>query len=341
LKKVTVVIPNWNGKELLEPCLVTLYRQEFQDFETIVVDNGSIDGSVSFLQECFPQVRVIRFENNAGFSAAVNAGILAAEGSYVALLNNDTEVHPLWLKQLVEALEADPQAGSAASKILFFSDSTSVNSAGDEFSFFGVAYQRRLRPGDSDLFNDSRYVFSACGAAALYRKALFATVGLFDEAFFAYQEDVDLGFRAQLAGYRCLFVPKAVVYHKYRRTSSKMPEMWFYLRERNKYFVLIKNLPASILLISMPLIVLHEAMCLAEAVWRRQLWIYCKARKGALSHLPHMLRRRQQVQTLRVVSNTYLTGLMHFKEPLRILFSRFQARGEVVRNSGNHVERQI
>jgi GT2 family glycosyltransferase len=338
---VSVIIPNWNGKELLEPCLESLGRQEFDDFETILVDNGSNDGSVSFVEKNFPQVRIIRFQENRGFSAAVNAGIVASRSPYVALLNNDTDVHPLWLETLLKALEANPQAGSAASKILFFSDPSSVNSAGDEFSFFGVAYQRRLTRGDADLFNKSQYVFSACGAAALYRRDLFEKIGLFDESFFAYQEDVDLGFRAQLAGYRCLFVPKAIVYHKYHRTSSRMPKMWIYLRERNKYFVLLKNLPALILFLCLPLIVLHEALCLVEAIWRGHLWVYCKARKDALRYLFQMLRKRRKIQAFRTVSNSYLLGLMHLREPVRILFFRLQTGAEAFWNSGNHIERQI
>jgi len=164
---VAVVIPNWNGKDLLGPCLESLYHQEFKDFETIVVDNGSTDESVPFIQELFPQVRVIHFEKNSGFSSAVNAGITAAESPYIALLNNDTEIHPLWLKELVEALEADPQAGSAASKILFFSDPSIINSAGDEFSWFGVAYQRGKGCMDSPRYNRPCFVFSACAGAAL------------------------------------------------------------------------------------------------------------------------------------------------------------------------------
>jgi len=320
LKRVTVVIPSWNGKDLLKPCLDSLYHQEFQDFVTIVVDNGSTDESVPFVKEHFPQVRVISFENNTGFSVAVNAGITAAESPYIALLNNDTEVHPLWLKELVEALEADPKAGSAASKILFFSDPTSVNSAGDEFSFFGVAYQRRLRPGDYDLFNEPRYVFSACGAAALYRKELFETIGLFDETFFAYHEDVDLGFRAQLAGYRCLFVPKAVVYHKYHKTLSRASSTWVYLKERNKYFVLIKNLPTRLVIICLPLIALHEGLCFLRAIGRGHMGVYFKALKDVLRNLPHLLRNRGWIQELRVVDDAYIRSVMCFKGPFRIFF---------------------
>ena len=323
MKRVSVIIPNWNGKELLGPCLDSLYRQEFDDFETIVVDNGSNDGSVSLVEKNFPQITIIRFKENRGFSVAANAGIAASDSPYIGLLNNDTEVDPLWLKELVAALDADPSAGSAASKILFFSDPKTVNSAGDEFSFFGVPYQRRLAQGDGDLFNERQYVFSACGAAALYRRELFQKVGLFDEAFFAYQEDVDLGFRAQLLGYRCLFVPRAIVYHKSRMTSSRVTGLRFYLNQRNKYFVLIKNLPAKLLILCLPLILLFEGFCLLRAILNGHLAIYFKALKDVWGHVPEMRRRRRQIQANRIKDDAYILSLLRFREPFRILFSGF------------------
>jgi GT2 family glycosyltransferase len=322
LKRVSVIIPNWNGKDLLGPCLESLHGQEFDDYETILVDNGSTDESVAFVEKNFPQVAIVRLEENRGFSAAVNAGISASRAPYVCLLNNDTEVDRRWLSTLVNALAADPESGSAASKVLFFSDPRSVNSAGDEFSFFGVAYQRRLTQGDTDLFNQARYVFSACGAAALYRRELFEKIGLFDESFFAYQEDVDIGFRSQLAGYRCLFVPDAVVYHKYHKTSSKVANLWMHLRERNKYFVLIKNLPANFFFLCLPLFLLHEALGLSQAVRLRHIKVYFSARRDVWHHLPQLLRSRRQIQSQRVVSDAYLFGIMRFREPLRVLFYR-------------------
>jgi len=325
LKQVSVIIPNWNGKDFLGPCLESVYRQEFKDLETIIIDNGSSDGSVSFVENNFPQVRVIRFEQNTGFSSAVNAGILASSTPYVAMLNNDTEVHPLWLKELVASLETDPKAGSAASKILFSSDRHSVNSAGDEFSWFGVAYHRRLARGDAHLYDEPRYVFSACGAAALFRKELFDAVGLFDESFFAYQEDVDLGFRAQLLGYRCLFVPRAIVYHKSRMTSSRVIGLRFYLNQRNKYFVLIKNFPAKLFILCLPLILLFEGFCLLRAIVSGHLIIYFKALKGVSDHFPEMFRRRRQIQANRIKDDTYIRSLLRFREPFRIFLSGFGA----------------
>jgi len=196
---------------------------------------------------------------------------------------------------------------------------------------FGVAYQRRLTRGDSDLFNESIYVFSACAAAALYRKQLFEKIGLFDEAFFAYQEDVDIGFRAQLAGYRCLFVPKAIVYHKYHATSSRVSSLRVCLIERNKYFVLVKNLPTRLLLLCLPLVALHEGLCFITALRRGYLGVYFKALKDLWAHFPQMLRNRRYIQTHRVVDDAYVRSLMHFREPLRLFFYRLGALRSVKR----------
>lgn len=322
MKRVSVIIPNWNGRELLGPCLESLYLQEFNDFETVLVDNGSTDGSAAFVEKNFPQVRIIRLDENRGFSAAVNAGIANSDAPYVCLLNNDTEVDRRWLANLLSALAADPQAGSAASKVLFFSDPGSVNSAGDEFSLFGVAYQRRLTQGDAGLFDQSQYVFSACGAAALYRRELFEKIGLFDDLFFAYQEDVDFGFRSQLAGYRCRFVPDAVVHHKYHKTSSKVAGLWIHLRERNKYFVLIKNLPAKFVPLCLPLFLLHEAFALVQAVRFNHVKAFFTARWEVWRYLPQLLHSRRQIQRQRLVSDAYLFGIMNFREPVRLLFYR-------------------
>lgn len=321
MKRVSVIIPNWNGIDLIGPCLESLYRQSFGDFDVIVVDNGSSDGSVPFIEKEFPKAMVLRFDENRGFSAAVNAGIAASNSPYISLLNNDTEVDERWLEQMVAALEAHPDAGSAASKILYFSDRATVNSAGDQFSLFGVPYQRRCLRGKEARFNRTEYVFSACAAAALYRRQLFQSIGVFDETFFAYQEDVDWGFRAQLLGYRCLFVPEAIVYHKARMTSAKISGLRLYLNQRNKYFVLIKNLPMTLGFVCLPLIVLFEGFCLFRAVWSGHPEVYFKACRDVWRHVPEMARRRREIQSRRVKDDAYIFSLLNFREPLGILFS--------------------
>ncbi|MDQ3428445.1 MAG: glycosyltransferase family 2 protein, partial [Actinomycetota bacterium] len=193
--RVTVVVPNWNTREFLRPCLQSLRRQTFQDFETVLVDSASTDGSVGFVEENFPEVRVIALDENQGFSGAVNAGIEASSAELVALLNNDTEQDAGWLDALVRAAERRPEAGLFASKLVDFGDRGRLDGAGDALRRSGLPY--RLGHGEIDLgqFEEEEFVFGACAAAALYRRGVFDEVGLFDEDFFAYCEDGDVSFR--------------------------------------------------------------------------------------------------------------------------------------------------
>ena len=204
--RVTVVVPNWNGEIFLETCLSSLRRQSYEDFEVVLADNGSTDGSVPFVEENFPEVRVVRLPENRGFSAAVNAGIKAASPSaeHVVLLNNDTELDPGWLGALVGAADRHPEAGLFASKLVDFEDRRVLDGAGDALRKSGLPYRVGHGEVDRGQFERETFVFSACAAAALYRRSLFEDIGLFDEDFFSNCEDGDLSFRAQLAGYRCL-----------------------------------------------------------------------------------------------------------------------------------------
>jgi len=326
-KRVTVVIPNWNGKDLLGPCLESLNRQTFQDFEVIVVDNGSTDESAALLQKYFPQVKLIRLEKNYGFSAAVNVGIAASYSPYIALLNNDTEVHSSWLKELLEALEANPKAGSAASKILFSHDRSLINTAGDEWSVFGVAYQRGNNCRDDPKYNRLCFVFSACACAALYRRDVLNRVGLFDESFFAYMEDVDLGFRIQLAGYLCLYVPSATVYHKHQQTSSRIPHLRDHWTERNKLLVLLKDMPCAAFLLTLPFTFLFTTLNFWRIIRRRQLLIYLKAISDVVGLLPRVLRERRAIQKNRTITGIALVRKMRLIGALRfVLFPRVFSR---------------
>src|SRR5215211_9561023 len=207
---VTVVIPNWNGERFLKVCLSSLREQSFEDFETALVDNASSDGSLRLVERDFPEVRVISMRENRGFSAAVNAGIETSEATYVALLNNDTEVDPGWLEALVRAAERHPEAGLFASKLVDFYDRRVLDGAGDALRLSGLPYRLGHGERDRGQFDAPAYVFSACAAAALYRREMLDEIGLFDEDFVSYCEDGDLSFRAQLAGYRCFYVPDAV-----------------------------------------------------------------------------------------------------------------------------------
>jgi len=249
MPRATVVIPNWNGLAHLPECIGALRAQTFADFEVVVVDNGSADGSVPWLRDNAPEVRVVERPDNGGFAAAVNAGIRAAAPGteYVALLNNDTAVDPRWLEELVSALDRTGY-DTAASLMVFYDAPEIVNAAGDDYWVGGfVGRNRGLRQPVKE-FQEVVRVLGACAGAALYRARLFDEIGLFDEDFFLIHEDTDFNLRALIAGKRCLYVPSAVVRHKHSATISAQPA-WPMLRYevRNRAIVLAKDVPASIL----------------------------------------------------------------------------------------------
>lgn len=248
--RVSVVIPNWNGREFLPVILESLRAQTFGDFETIVVDNASTDGSVELLAREYPEVEVRRLPENRGFSAAVNVGIRAGRGEYVALLNNDLELEPAWMAEIVAALDADRGAGSAASRIRQYWARERMDSAGDRIR--GVPEGRGYGEPDGPEFDTDTDVASPCAAAALYRRSMLDEIGLFNEELFAYYEDVELGMRAQLAGYRCRYVARAVCYHMGSATSARISRRAAYYRLRNLMQFWWTLLPASYAFRSLP-----------------------------------------------------------------------------------------
>lgn len=254
----------------MKTCIDSLRIQSFQDFEVIVVDNGSTDGSTEYLAGNFPDVRIISLTRNFGFSRAVNEGLKVSRGEYIALLNNDTETDPDWLKELYYALEGDPDLGLCASRMINYYHRDTLDGAGDYFPRSGRAFKRGMGKKVSDGYNITELVFGASGGAALYKKELFETVGYFDEDFFSYFEDVDLSFRAQLQGFKCMYVPTAIVYHVGGGTSEanitgfneakeilrdkKLRERTFLLA-RNRIYVIIKNIPLILILKYLPNII--------------------------------------------------------------------------------------
>lgn len=269
--RVTVVIPNWNGRPHLPECLAALAAQRFRDFEVLLVDNASADDGVAWTAAHHPEVRVVRRAANGGFAAAVNHGIRASRGEYVALLNNDTVVHPEWLAALVGALAARPDYDFAASLMVFYDEPGRVNAAGDTYNvarFLGVS--RGLGESVARYRRPCR-VLGACAGAALYRRALFDQVGLFDEDFFLISEDTDFNLRCLIAGKKCLYVPGALVRHKCRASIAQVPA-WQTTRlaARNEALVAAKDLPAAVLALSpvlWPWRMLRQTLLVRPATW--------------------------------------------------------------------------
>jgi GT2 family glycosyltransferase len=310
-----VVIPNWNGQRFLETCLQALRRQTLRDFEVLLVDNASRDESVAYTISRFPEVRVEKLKRNVGFAGAVNTGIRVAGGRYVALLNNDTEADPRWLEELVGTMEAHPELGSAASKMLDFRERTLIDGIGDGLSWYLRPYKIGCLERDRGQYDAPRPVFGACAGAAIYRREAFDTVGLFDEDFFAYLEDVDWSFRAQLAGFPCRTVPSAVVYHIGSATSGRESPFVHYLTHRNRVYLLAKNVP-------LPLMRRHGTK-VARAIAQEFSWnspeenyrTILRAHAAACLGLGRALRKRRQVQRLRRVSDAYLEAIIDPRHP--------------------------
>ncbi|MFT4107812.1 MAG: glycosyltransferase family 2 protein [Lacrimispora sp.] len=240
-KKVTIIIPNYNGLKFMEPCFKALEAQSEKNFELLVVDNGSSDGSVEWLKE--RNIPSVFLKENTGFSGAVNVGIKRARTPYVILLNNDTEPEPDYVKEMVKAIERSPEVFSVSSKMIQLYHKELMDDAGDMYSLLGWAYQRGV--GHSSRgYRKPCQVFSACAGAAIYRREVFEEIGGFDEDHFAYLEDIDVGYRAKIFGYKNMYCPTAVVYHVGSGTSgSKYNSFKVRLAARNNVYLNYKNMP--------------------------------------------------------------------------------------------------
>jgi GT2 family glycosyltransferase len=309
---VSIIIPNWNGKHFLKDCLDSLITQSYKDLEIIVVDNGSKDGSLEFLRDNYPQVRVPRFEKNTGFSVAVNRGIRESKGEYIALINNDTVVDGLWVEELVKALNAHPEIGSVGCKMLGYDDRTLLDGVGDGYRRGGLPGRIGHREKDTGLFDSERYILGACGGAAMYRRAMFVDIGLFDEDYFAYLEDVDMGLRAQSAGYKCLYVPTAIIYHLgCGTTGSGYSPLVVRLSSQNNFNTLIKNIPGPLLVKFIPQICFWQAYYLAVVCVRGgRVLAWFEGFGRFLLLLPRMLKKRQAINKGRRVSLDYLEEII-------------------------------
>lgn len=252
-KKVTIIIPNYNGLKFMEPCFKALRAQSDQNFELLVVDNGSTDGSVKWLED--HQIPSIFLEENTGFSGAVNIGIRESVTPYVILLNNDTEPQPDYVKEMVKAIQRSPKIFSVSSKMIQLYHKDLMDDAGDMYSVLGWAYQRGVGQKSSG-YNKACRVFSACAGAAIYRREVFDKIGGFDEDHFAYLEDIDVGYRAKICGYENWYCPKAVVYHVGSGTSgSKYNSFKVKLAARNNLYLNYKNMPLlQLILNSLPIL---------------------------------------------------------------------------------------
>lgn len=292
---ISIIIINWNGRGLLENCLQALEHQTLRPLEIIVVDNASTDDSVAWLQTQHPTVKLICNERNLGFAAANNQGWRVARGEAIALLNNDAWPEPTWLAHLVAPLTTDARLGMVASKMVFAHQPNLINSVGIGIDRCGVVWDEGGGQG-ADEFLEPAEIFGPCAGAGLYRRALLDDVGLFDEDFFAYLEDVDLAWRARWRGWRAGYAPTAIVHHVHSASFQEGSALKTFLLARNKIWVLVKNYPAPYVWLYLPLILLYDAASLAYALWRGQGHSAWRGRWQGWTALRAVWRKRQAIQ---------------------------------------------
>lgn len=309
--KFSVVIPNWNGRRYLVDCLASLQGQTVSEIEIIVVDNASTDGSQALINEGFPQVHLIALPENHGFTGACNIGIAAAQGDIIALLNNDTEAQANWVQALADAFHSHPEVGMVASKMLLFDQRDHFHTAGDTFGRDGSAGNRGAWQKDVGQFEREEYVFGACGGAAAYRRSMLDEIGLLDDDFFFLLEDIDLAWRAQLAGYKVLYVPAAVVYHHLSASGGGVTASYY--DGRNSIWVLAKNMPGALLRKYAGRILRRQASLAWQAL---RAWRGAAARarlrgmiRGWLT-VGGALRKRGPIQRGKTASDAYIDSIL-------------------------------
>lgn len=252
MQEVTVIIPNLNGRSFLEDCLFSLRNQTCTEFATILVDNGSSDGSVEFVQEHFPEVRVHRFATNTGFCGAVNAGIRMSGTPYVILLNNDTVCHERFVESLLKGIHSRPGIFSCQARMLQMHVPHLIDDAGDYYCALGWAFAAGKGHEAVDYIEEKQ-IFASCAGAAIYNRRRMLEIGLFDEKHFAYLEDIDIGYRARIRGYQNWYIPSAVVYHAGSGTSGSVyNEFKVRHTSRNSVYLIYKNMPIPQIILNSP-----------------------------------------------------------------------------------------
>ena len=315
--KVTVIIVNWNGEGFLERCLGALMDQTVKPHEIIVVDNASSDGSVAIIKR-FPSVRLILPGQNTGFARGNNLAIDAAsfESVWIALINPDAFAEPRWLEALLLAAGANPKFYAFGSRLVNFADPEVFDGTGDAYHLSGLVWRTGHGQSVSTTEDPPREMFSPCAAAAMYRREALAHIGGFDEDYFCYVEDVDLGFRLRLAGFRCLYVPQSVAHHVGSGTTGgQHGNFAIYHGHRNLVWTFVKDMPGFLFWLLLPLHIVLNLITIGWFLWRGQGALILKAKFDAVLGLPNMWRKREKIQSARMVSMGEIWGQLNKTMP--------------------------
>ena len=311
MQKTGVVVLNWNGKDSVVECLDSLQSQSSKS-EIIVIDNGSVDGSLGLIKEKYPDIELIVNPVNVGFAAGVNQGISKAIElglDYVALFNNDAVADKKWLENLVNCLGSQTEVGIATCKFISL-DKSFIDSTGDLYTIWGLPYPRGRKEAVSDSYDDLVDIFGASGGASLYRVSMLKEIGLFDKDFFAYYEDIDISFRAQLAGWKVKYVPSAIAYHQIGATSSKIKGFTTYQTTKNLPWIIVKDVPFGLWFKILPRFSLAYISFIASAVARKQGWFAFKGLFVSLFLLPKKLLERRKIQSTRKSTTSYIDSII-------------------------------
>lgn len=315
--KLSVIIPNWNGKHFLQECLDSLKQQTYSHFETLLVDNGSTDGSAEFVRERYGDfIKLIQNRVNLGFAGGTNAGIRNAEGTYIVLLNNDTWADPHWLEELAKATDSDPSVGMWGSKIYSYYHRDRIEAVGELIYWDGLCRAKGQFELDQGQYNQAEEILFPPGCGAMFRREVFDQIGLFDEDFFAYADDAEIGIRARLAGWKAFLVPKAILYHKNSGTGGQHSPFKAFYVERNRFWITLKYFPLLLLFFT-PLFTAWRFLFQAYGALSHRgaagkftqtysswhlIWILCKAYGSGLQGLPKMWKKRRDLKKFRKVS---------------------------------------
>jgi len=308
---LSIIVVNYNGKHFLKDCLESIQASEASGAEIIIVDNASSDGSCEYLRREFPSVTVMSLDRNYGFAEANNRGAKAASGVFLLFLNNDTIVTPGWSKNLLDVLSSDPAVGATGSKLLLYNHPGKVNSAGANIIFNGGGYDIGYMDADSDKYNISGPRGAVCAASLMVRREEFLSLGGFDPLYFMYFEDVDLCWRYWLAGYKVLYIPHSVVYHRFGGTtgSDRHTPLRVFYGTRNSMFNILKNNECRHILLSLCFNVFYHAAKLLGFIVSLRIksaQAMLKAYGSLLYHLPEVIKKRRIVQSGRKVTDRFL-----------------------------------
>lgn len=310
-RRVSIIIPHWNAIDLLETCLTALRNQTYHDIEVIIADNASVDGSQAYIRKHFPEVLIEQLPTNRGFTGACNAGMQVASGEYISLLNNDTEAEPNWVEELVSAFERHPDVGMLASRMMLFDRRDHFHTAGDYYRVDGRPGNRGVWQQDVGQFDTEAYVFSACGGSSIYRRSMLEEIGLLDDDFFFSCEDLDLAWRAQFAGYKCLYVPTAIVYHQLSASGGGVTASFY--DGRNSLFLLMKDYPTALWRKHWQAILSSqwEEIRASLQSWRgKAARATLRGKLNAIRYAPRMLAKRHETQRNWRVSLDYIESIL-------------------------------